>query len=326
MNREYSLNVIVSVLIALIVWILFAYPLEFGNQIYLVIGLFGLPHFLLAALGYFSKEPNKTVVPFSIATLLALTFGFFLKNLDSFYLVQLIFFGYFLIHLLKDEFMLEESAKSNYRLMAATIPNLTQLGLLLIPLFGFIFLGFNYQTGPIIKLPAYFALAFLVPTPFLLFGKSPQKPLGFTLFFISLLSLFFFWLGNQSFETGVNARAFLGLYHFATWYVFYTKRLARKPKIDQRLKFNFPNILFSYNKSPKNFWLYVGFVQMVTIGLLLIFLKSPNKFGTQYLFGEDAWQMWTIWHVTTSFVGKWQPAFALKSFWSKGQSVSALPA
>lgn len=220
--------------------------------------------------------------------------------------------------------MLEESAKSGYRLMTATLPNLTQLGLLLIPLLAFILLGFNYQSGPVINMPAYFALALLLPIPLLIFQKSSTKPLGFGLFFICLLSLFFFWLGRQSFETGVHARAFLALYHFAAWYVFYTKRLAQKPKIDQRLKFNFSNILFSFNKSPKTFWLYVGITQLATIGLLLLFLKSPHRFGTQYLFGEGAWQMWTIWHVTTSFIGKtdFKPIFSL--FWPKNKLARSL--
>lgn len=319
--NRYSINVLTSIFLAASALLFFYYVLNLKSSIYLSIAFFGAPHFLFASLAAFSYQPKKAVVPYIIATALSVVFALFLRSLPGLYLAQIIFFTYFLIHLLKDEFMLEESAKTGYKIMISSLPNLTQLSLLIIPVSAFVLFGFNLGTSPPVNLHSYFALLFILPIPFIWakYAKKTENPAGFLIFFICLSSLLFFWLGKQSFETGITLRAFLGLYHFAAWYVFYTKKLIAKSRVQSPQTKT--NIIFAFKNSPKSFLTFIGLLHLIMAGALAIYLVSPIKFGTQFVFADSAWQFLTIWHVTTSFLGKtdFEPLFSL--FWPSKQKL-----
>lgn len=317
--NKYATNVITSIIIAFCALIFFEYVLNLKSQVVLAIAFFGVPHFLFATLANFSFQPKKAILPYAVATAIAITFALFLKSLPGIFIAQIIFFTYFLTHLLKDEFMLEESAKNGYKTMVSSLPNLTQLSLLLIPVLVFIVFGFNTGLSPLLNFPAYFGLIFLIPVPFLyiMFIKSPKIPSGFIIFFICLTSLFFFWMGKQSFQLGVEARAFIGIYHFAAWYVFYTKKLSAKTKaLAEKPR---TNIIFAFKNSPKSFLFFIIILHVIMFGALALYLLSPVKLGTQFVFGEGYWQFWTIWHVTTSFLGKTDFAPLFSPFWPSKQ-------
>src|SRR3989344_3317429 len=125
-------------------------------------------------------------------------------------------------------------------------------------------------------------------------------PYGYLLFFVGILIpvvliAFLFWNGEPFAPT-----VFLGIWHFMSWYVFYTKRLVKYPRnINEQ---GIRKLFFGWRGNAFNFWLYVGVLQTVCIGLLILYLGVPSAGYIGFIVAPTLAPFWTILHVTTSFL------------------------
>jgi len=320
-SREYLINVSLAILLAILAWAVFFVFFGASYAILASIIVLGIPHFFLAALADFARLSQKYILPFIIATGLTILIALFLKSLNPAVALAL-YFGYFLVHLFRDELMFEETVtKNNYREMTSSWPQVSDYSIVLTAPLIAILLGIQITGKPLLAIPqsagilifAFLGVLWIV----LLFKKGigNKLPIGVAGLLL-LLGIVSFASGFQKDTIATQLRVIIVFYHFFAWYVFYTKRLLRKPKVVGNLHLNWRSILFSFSKSPRLFWAYVLVIQLITFGFFALYLFTPHKVWTQYFFGPEYWSVWVIWHITVSFVAKWpMPNFAFKLFW-----------
>ena len=143
-------------------------------------------------------------------------------------------------------------------------------------------------------------------------GESANIHYGFLFFTIILLVpaiLLFgrFWKG-EAFSLGV----ILGLFHFMSWYVFYTKRLKKFPKNGYRG--GILRVPFYWRGNMRQFWSFVILLQTILLLLFIVYLSRSFSSVTNYLVSPSWVPFWAIVHATVSFLPK--PVQGKFIFWN----------
>ena len=313
--KEYSSNVLVSALIAFLLFGLFY--LFFGNTIAIwsAIAVIGMPHFIFATVGYLASNPKKFLLQFELAFFFGLFLAFIYYTKIPNALAPFIFLAYFMWHLLINEQMFESTIATGYEKWQNKWPIVISWGsiALVIASLG---IAAYYQIGINNLYLLYglwtliFVLFFSIALSILRSQNQNKVPWGFLFIFIVLLvpAILLFirvWQG-----VAYAPPVFLALFHFVSWYVFYTKRLRKYPRTIQ--EFGFKKLIYSWKNSARMFWLYILILQSIWLIFLLIYLYYPNqslKSATSYLVSPQWAPFWTIIHVTTSFLPPRQIAF-----------------
>ena len=322
-NFEYVINTTFAFLISLLIWLPFL--LLFGNSLLLwsVFMLVGGPHFVLGILGYLATDTRKLIGPFLTAAVfggfLALIFYRVLPD----YLAYFLFLAYFMIHLLSNEQMFESSiVKSDYRSWQNSWPRVFSWGSIALILIALTISALRLFGGSSSLILGSLWMLLLILGGALIYkyfeqtGNGQKIPHGFMVIFVLLLVpviLFFgyFWNGLVFAPT-----VLLAIFHIVSWYVFYTRRLAKFPKNDEQV--GLAKFIFYWRGNIKRFYFFVAILQAIWLGLFLLYFYSPVAYiaNSAGILISPLWApFWTIMHVTTSFLPK--PAggkFTLPSF------------
>lgn len=322
---EYSRNTIISIVLALAVFLPFY--LLFGNtmNIWIAVAVVGIPHFIIGSLGYLSPSPKKLAGNFIAGVILALFISWIYYFFFPLQFQITFFLLYFVWHMLTDEQLFEGTIRTGYERWQNSWPVAVSWGSILLVLTSLViatlyFIKFN---SPVVL--TLFWVLFLIAFAAILLGVFRAKenhnvPYGYLFFFVAVfIPLAFiagiFWKG----EFWVLP-VLLGIYHFVSWYVFYTRRLllkARNPQNGVR-----GNLIFSWKNSVGEFWKFVFVLQVIVIILALVYLKQRDLVPLKYLINPAWVPFWTIMHVTTSFLPK-KPVemprlgFSTRLFWRK---------
>jgi len=128
-------------------------------------------------------------------------------------------------------------------------------------------------------------------------GNIPYGFLSlFVLIFIPAVLLFGFLAKTGAYIPTV----FIALFHFASWYVFYTKRLLKYPKDEQEIGIG--KLFFGWRRNVRQLWLSIAILQLIFVGVVVLWRNSfaPNVTG---LLVAPFWvPFWTIIHLTVSFL------------------------
>lgn len=302
---EYSLNTFISVLIAIIVFLPFY--LAFGNTwaIWSAILVVGMPHFILGALGYLAGNTKKVMGQFLAAAFLGILLAIVYYRLPA-QIAPAFFLGYFLWHLLINEQMFENTIKAGYAKWQNAWPVIISWGSIVFVLIALAIAAFYHlgveASGVLLGL---WVMLFLFLAA-LIYGLLKERrngnnsPLGFLVIFGVILVPAILTFGRFAKVEAFAPTILLALYHFMAWYVFYTKRLAKFPKSFQEVGIR--KILFGWRKNARSFWQFVIALQLIWIGLLVLYLRTPASGAVSYLVAPYWVPFWTIIHVTTSFL------------------------
>ena len=253
-NLEYSKNTVLSIALAILVFLPFYFL--FGNtlNIWFALTVVGMPHFIIGALGYLASDTRKVIGPFVGAALLGVLISIIFYRFLPTNLFYLAFLVYFVWHLLTDEQMFEATiVKGGYKIWQNSWPVVLSWGSIALVILALTISAFYHLnvSNPKIITTLWVIFVVLLGTLVYSFLKERQKgkniPYGYLFFFTCLLvpgALIFgvFWQGNL-----YTPPIFIALYHFIAWYVFYTKRLAKFPKNDASL--GIEGVIFGWRKN-----------------------------------------------------------------------------
>ena len=316
MTFEYSKNTIISLTLALLVFVPFY--LFFGNTIYIwsAIAVVGIPHFVIGALGYLARDTKNSIKPFLGAVFLGLIFSAIYYRFLPLPLQLFVFLAYFVWHMLSDEQMFEATIKKGvYKIWTNDWPIAISWGSIALVLCS-LGIATVYHLPSLAHFAPLLWMGFLISAAVLILGvlknldKQNSVPWSYLIFFVGLfvpLNLFIgrYWQGFL-----YTPPVLLAFYHFMVWYVFYTRRLSKYPKdIDEGAV---KNVFFGWRKNNFSFWRFVVVLQLVFVGLFLLFFFSPLKYPAGYLVSQYLAPFWTILHVTTSFLPNKPLAFELR--------------
>ena len=307
LTLEYGLNTILAIALALVALLPFYFI--FGNTLALwsAIGVFGMPHIIIATLGLFAAGSRKAVLPFGGAFLLGLLLTVVFYKILPLEFAYFVFFAYFVWHMLANEQMFEATiVKGGYKIWQNSWPIAISWGSIVLILVSFsisaAYLLKVTSISLIIALWVIFGLSIAV----LVYGFFKEKknkgniPYGFlslfVLIFIPAVLLFGFLAKTGAYIPTV----FIALFHFASWYVFYTKRLLKYPKDEQEIGIG--KLFFGWRRNVRQLWLSIAILQLIFVGVVVLWRNSfaPNVTG---LLVAPFWvPFWTIIHLTVSFL------------------------
>lgn len=315
-SLDYFSNTIIALLAAVLLLVPFYLILGNTSLLWSAVLVIGMPHFIFGSLGYLAANPKKLIGPFIIAAVFGLIISMFHLRLPSEF-ASLFFLIYFVIHLLSDEQMFEATiVKGKYKIWQNSWSTSISWGSIGLVIIGLAIAAFwQLSTGILIMGFLWLLLAgvilFLLKNIYTLFRKQEHMPWGFLTFMTLVLLpgiLVFSFLAKGSFVLPV----LLGLFHFASWYVFYSKRLLKYPKEGESGSF-LPEALFGWRKNFKRFWFFVLGLQGLWILFFFYHLFSGETHLNFLVAGTWA-PFWTIIHVTTSFLPNRPVEVKLKPF------------
>lgn len=302
---KYAQNTSLALILAIVA--LVPFYLIFGNTLLLwsAIGVFGMPHIIIATLGLFSGG-RKAVLPFSGAILLGLLLTFVFYKILPMELAYFAFFAYFVWHLLTNEQMLEATiTKGGYKVWQNNWPIAISWGSILLVLTSFAIAAVYLSEIESVFTKSLLWLIFAISSFFVLFGylkerKSDNIPWGFLIFFVLLLVPSVLLYGFFTKTAAYAPTVYIALLHFASWYVFYSKRLLKYPKDEQEVGIG--KLFFGWRRNVGQLWLSIAILQLIFVGVFVLWINSfaPNVTG---ILVAPSWvPFWTIIHVTVGFV------------------------
>lgn len=316
MTFDYLKNTVLSFTLALLVFVPFY--LFFGNTIYIwsAIAVVGVPHFIIGALGYLARDTKNSIKPFLGAVFFGLIFSAIYYKFFPLSLQFFVFLAYFVWHMLLDEQMFEATIKKGaYKIWTNDWPIAISWGSVALVLLS-LAIATVYHISLLVAYVPLLWMGFLISAAVLIYGvltnldKKESVPWGYLGFFVGIfvpgiLIIGRFWQGFL-----YTPPVVLALYHFMVWYLFYTKRLNKYPKdiVEEPVK----NFFFGWRKNNFNFWRFVVVLQIIFLGLFLLYFFSPFKYPAGYLISPYLAPFWTILHVTTSFLPNKPLVFKLR--------------
>lgn len=304
---EYAQNTIFALILT--IGALLPFYFIFGNTLALwsAIGVFGMPHIIIATLGLFAGTGRKMVLPFSGAFLLGLLLTAVFYKVLPLEFAYFAFFAYFVWHMLANEQMFEATiVKGGYKIWQNSWPAIiswSSIALILVSLgISAAYLLKVSLISLIIALWVIFGL-FLAVLGYGFFKEKKNKgniPYGFlslfVLIFIPAVLLFGFLAKTDAFAPTVV----VALFHFASWYVFYSKRLLKYPRDEQEVGIG--KLFFGWRRNVRQLWLSIAILQLAFVVVFILWRSSFAPNVTGFLIAPYWVPFWTIIHVTVGFM------------------------